>query len=546
MEASTEPVTLSGRVNLAARFALLVLLVALEKAWISYFAHTDDESVRQGHPVEAFAGDIQFYLFRLIVSLLLALALFAYVRDDERLAQANAAGRAYSIRWRWLLVNIVLVAVAALFAYWTYRQPTPLLSFNLTLAAWRLCVLAAALAAAATLAPRQVWLHAGRALGALWLYAGLAAVAAVAILRFSEMLWERSAAVTFTLVAWVLGPLLPSLQVDPGKLILSTPRFAVFVSERCSGLEGLALVLVFCAAWLVFLRREYIWPRALILIPLGMALSYALNIIRIAVLMMIGEAGYQDAAVYGFHSQAGWIGFNLVALAIAVVSRRSRWLNRTAHDAAAADAGNPTAAYLLPFLAILAAGIVSRAGLPGFEKLYGLRLLAALLALAAYHRSFAALNWRFTWRGPLIGVAVCALWLVGAHFLSSHRDMPSELASLSPLARVLWISIRVAAAVITVPIAEELAFRAFLMRRLVSADFEGVPFVSVGVVPLLISSLAFGALHGALWPLAIAAGVAYGLVLIRTQALGEAVAAHATTNALIAVAVLVGGQWQLW
>jgi hypothetical protein len=35
-------------------------------------------------------------------------------------------------------------------------------------------------------------------------------------------------------------------------------------------------------------------------------------------------------------------------------------------------------------------------------------------------------------------------------------------------------------------------------------------------------------------------------VLIRTGRIGESIAAHATTNGLIAVCVIVGGQWQLW
>jgi membrane protease YdiL (CAAX protease family) len=42
------------------------------------------------------------------------------------------------------------------------------------------------------------------------------------------------------------------------------------------------------------------------------------------------------------------------------------------------------------------------------------------------------------------------------------------------------------------------------------------------------------------------AGVIYGLVFIRSQRMGEAIAAHATTNALTAVYVLVDSQWQLW
>jgi len=50
--------------------------------------------------------------------------------------------------------------------------------------------------------------------------------------------------------------------------------------------------------------------------------------------------------------------------------------------------------------------------------------------------------------------------------------------------------------------------------------------------------VAFGAAHGALWLPAVVAGLAYGLVVIRRGRLGEAVLAHATTNALISAAVL--------
>ncbi len=33
---------------------------------------------------------------------------------------------------------------------------------------------------------------------------------------------------------------------------------------------------------------------------------FALNALRIAILMLIGNAGFPDVAAYGFHSQAGW------------------------------------------------------------------------------------------------------------------------------------------------------------------------------------------------------------------------------------------------
>lgn len=53
-------------------------------------------------------------------------------------------------------------------------------------------------------------------------------------------------------------------------------------------------------------------------------------------------------------------------------------------------------------------------------------------------------------------------------------------------------------------------------------------------------------MHGGLWPAGVIAGVAFGLLAIKTRRIGEAVAAHATVNALLAAYVLAYGQWQFW
>jgi len=91
------------------------------------------------------------------------------------------------------------------------------------------------------------------------------------------------------------------------------------------------------------------------------------------------------------------------------------------------------------------------------------------------------------------------------------------------------------------PIAEELAYRGYLLRRIVAPDFESVRFQAVGVTALLLSALAFGLGHGSLWLAEIVAGVVYGAVVIRSGRMGEAIAAHATTNSLFAAYVLIWG-----
>jgi CAAX prenyl protease-like protein len=173
--------------------------------------------------------------------------------------------------------------------------------------------------------------------------------------------------------------------------------------------------------------------------------------------------------------------------------------------------------------------------------------VATLLFFRRKYAGVFALDWRFDWFGPAIGIAVFALWIgFDRLFSPAAGAMPSQLAAATRLARDSWLVFRVLAAVVTVPIAEELAFRGFLYRRLIAADFESVSFRRFSWIAILVSSVIFGALHGTRWPVGILAGGLYALVLLRRGRLGDAVAAHATTNALIAVDVLAFHRWQLW
>jgi len=101
----------------------------------------------------------------------------------------------------------------------------------------------------------------------------------------------------------------------------------------------------------------------------------------------------------------------------------------------------------------------------------------------------------------------------------------------------------VAGSVVTVPLAEELAYRGFLMRRLQARDFDSLAYERVGWFPIVASSALFGAAHGALWLPGSVAGFAYGWIVKRRGQLGEAVAAHMTTNLLLAAVALGLGKW---
>ena len=414
---------------------------------------------------------------------------------------------------------------------------------------WMAAGVGAVALAGLALAPATLWLALLQATGRLWLVALAAAAAACLAGASSWRLWRPATQLTFRLVQFILHPLLRDMVVRPASMIIGTHRFTAIISPECSGLEGTALMLIFGALWLILFRDEIHFPQALALVPAGVAMLFLMNAVRIAALILIGNTGAREVAARGFHSQAGWIAFNCVALAFSVVARRVSWFSARPEGGPrpAAEMEYPAAPYLVPVLAILAASMFSRAATGSFEWTYPLRLAAALAALWMFRRAYAAMDWKFGWRGPAMGAVVFALW-IGLDRWSGGppTGMPVALAAAPPALRVAWITVRVVAAAVTVPVAEELAFRGFLLRRLVAPDFEAVSFKVLAVFPVLVSSLLFGLLHGDRWVAGTLAGILYAVALHRGRGLGEAVAAHATTNALLAAYVLVFQKWSLW
>ncbi len=534
----------SPRMRLSTRLAAAAGLLLLEKLALNFFVDFDAAQGAQG--LGAAVRVAQHWGFRFIVTLATSLAVFAWVRGRELLASLDTAAIGIPLRRPWLLLHGLLLPPLAVLSYFLYGQHSAHAPFALILCLWVLLALISVTALFAGMAPWDLWRKGAKALGILWIYALLAAAAAASAMQWSQQLWTGTARITFVAVDGLLAPLIPQLRTDPATLVIHTGRFAVEVGAPCSGLEGMGLMLAFCGTWLVLFRKEYVFPRALLLIPAGVMLSFVLNVLRITALVLIGDAGWPDVAIYGFHSQAGWIAFNCGAGVIALVSRRSAWLNRTVTTERPHQVENPSAAYLVPFLAILAAGMAARALSAGFETLYFLRPLAAALALYHYWPKLASLDWRASWRAPATGIAVFALWDIAAHYFTQPTPMPDALAAMPVTAQDMWIGARAIGGVLVVPLAEELAYRGFLLRRLAKSEFETQRFQSVGLRALLVSSLIFGLGHGSMWLPAMGAGLLYGALLVCTGRMGEAVVAHATTNALIAAQVLSAKQWQLW
>ncbi len=531
--------------NFNYRLLILALMILGEKMLLEACVNTGNAQTSQG--LGALVRNAQHWGLRFLVAFSGVFAVLTYVRLRNQLTWLDDTIRTTPIRLSWLWAHILLIALLMALSHLLYVNGNSSLAFGIEASAWILLGLFAALTAALCMAPWSVWSHVLRAPGTVWLYAGIAALLGTGAWSASQSLWVPVTGITFDLVRLVLLPVLPTLKSDDATRIVSTDHFAVEITNYCSGLEGMGLMLVFIAVWLHYFRREYIFPRALLLIPAGLIAMFCLNVLRIAALLLIGNAGYPDVAAFGFHSQAGWIAFTLVACGVVSLSRRSAWLNRDAAPAGQSHRSeNKTAPYLIPLLAILGAGAISRAFSGTFETFYALRWAAGAAALICYRKALLTLHWRFSWRGPAVGALVFVLWIVAADLLIPDATMPSELVRLGSGEQTLWIATRLTGSIFLVPLAEELGYRGYLMRRLVSVDFDQVPYRAVTPVAIGITAIAFGVVHGALWGPGILAGMAYGGLAAHRNSLGEAVAAHATTNALLGAAVLLFGDWRLW
>jgi CAAX prenyl protease-like protein len=200
-------------------------------------------------------------------------------------------------------------------------------------------------------------------------------------------------------------------------------------------------------------------------------------------------------------------------------------------------------------LALLGLGMLTSAFAGALDSLYPVRVVGALAALYWFRGDWLPRSSErgASWQALAIGGLVFVVWigLSPAADTAHNAAFVRELDALDAWQRYIWLAVRVVGAVVVVPIAEELAFRGYLQRRMLAADFTAVPQERFGRLSLIATALTFGALHAS-WLAGTFAGLAYALAVYRRGRLADAIAAHATTNALLAAWVVGYQRWDLW
>ena len=104
---------------------------------------------------------------------------------------------------------------------------------------------------------------------------------------------------------------------------------------------------------------------------------------------------------------------------------------------------------------------------------------------------------------------------------------------------------RLAGLALVVPVMEELFWRSFLLRWVERHDFLKVVPRQVGWGAVLITTALFAVEHNR-WFAGAIAGTVYAGLYMRSGNLWVPIVAHAVTNAMLGVWILVTGSWQFW
>lgn len=402
-------------------------------------------------------------------------------------------------------------------------------------------------------APLAFWRHLFAETWLSFVFALVTAVLVLGLSIFAQAGWVPLAGVTMYTSYGILSLYESNIFIRVEALELGVNDFVVNIAPTCSGFEGIGLVTAVLGLYLYVFRRELKFPNALFLLPLGVLAIWLLNAVRIAALISLGAHVSPKIAVGGFHSQAGWIAFLIVTGAFMWLGQTAPFFRRSGSKASASakpldtpyqtrTTSDDAAAWLAPFMGLMGASIVAAAFVPNDHWLYGLRVVAIGAALWMFRDFYRTLVQPVSWLAIVGGLAVGVAWIATDPDPSAGAALGEWLAALPAWALVLWLVIRALGTVVFVPIAEEMAFRGYLHKKIASLGVATPQIMMIAA--FIVTSLLFGAIHQR-WLAGMLAGAVYALVMYRSERMADPIAAHMISNAAIIAWAVHQQQWSL-
>ncbi len=222
-----------------------------------------------------------------------------------------------------------------------------------------------------------------------------------------------------------------------------------------------------------------------------------------------------------------------------------------------ARGGSDWKPYALPFVTLVVLlGLGPYLGI-GAPFALALRTVAVLTTLLVFSRKVIVLRPAFPASSVLLGLAVFGIWIAPDLLWPGYRHVwlfenalihrpPNALAAMTLRTSAWYLCLRAGASALLIPVVEELFWRSWMMRWLISPESGKVPPGTYNARAFWLTAVLFATEHGAFWDVGLAAGVLYNWWMVRTRSLADCILAHAVTNASLAAYVLLSGRWQYW
>jgi uncharacterized protein len=214
-----------------------------------------------------------------------------------------------------------------------------------------------------------------------------------------------------------------------------------------------------------------------------------------------------------------------------------------------------TIAHIAPFLTFLGIMALEKVVPLPPQWLYAVRFVVVCAVIAAVSRPYLSFRPSVPLASIGIGAAVFVLW-IAPDFLFGYRHFwlfensitGTATSSFPPQLKqnVGFMVLRSLSSAMLVPVLEELFWRAWMMRWLINPDFQKVPLGKYVPSAFWIVAILFASEHGPYWEVGLVAGIIYNWWIVRTRNLADCILAHGVTNAILALYVVLTGQWQYW
>jgi len=255
-----------------------------------------------------------------------ALLFSSQLRED--LGRLLNEGRLHRLVPGWIAGHLAAYAGFFWLTKWLIEGIAQPGNHDLRVILWMCCGAAVLISWCLAAMPLRSWGQVMRRGWPVLLAGSLVGVFALGIGDSTGKMWDSFHSLTFWSAQGVLRLFAQGVVCHPETRELGIGDFVIGIAPVCSGFEGIGLIWALLGAYLLLFRKDLRFPQALLLLPLGTVVIWAFNVLRIVLLVIVGASGRPDVALGGFHSQAGWLGFNIVGLGLVAISRRLHLFSR--------------------------------------------------------------------------------------------------------------------------------------------------------------------------------------------------------------------------